>query len=54
MNSKETDKRIQDIAKNQQVSNVTDGTKAIENDLVDFDYVTTVDEKSFKGRREEY
>ena len=50
IDSKETDKRIQDIAKNQpSFKDVADGTKAIENDLVDFDYVATVDEKSFKG-----
>ena len=47
---KETDKRIQDIAKSQpNFKEAPDGTKAKEKDLVVFDYTATVDGKSFKG-----
>ena len=46
----ETDKRINEIAKNQpNFKDAPDGTKAKEGDLVVFDYSATVDEKSFKG-----
>ena len=50
IDQKETDKRINDIAKNQ--PNFKDGpetTKAKKGDLVVFDYNATVDEKTFKG-----
>ncbi len=47
---KETDKRIQEIAKNQpNFKDAPDQTKAIDKDLVVFDYTATVDGKSFKG-----
>ena len=47
---KETDKRIQDIAKSQpNFKEAPDGTKAKEKDLVVFDYTATIDGKSFKG-----
>ena len=47
---KETDKRIEEIAKNQpNFKEAPEGTKAKEGDLVIFDYQATVDEKSFKG-----
>ena len=47
---KETDKRIQDIAKNQpNFKDAPDQTKAADKDLVIFDYTATVDDKSFKG-----
>ena len=47
---KETDKRIQDIAKNQpSFKDAPDPTKAADKDLVVFDYTATVDEKPFKG-----
>ena len=47
---KETEKRIQDIAKNQpSFKDASDGTKAADKDLVTFDYTATVDDKSFKG-----
>jgi len=50
IDSKETDKRIQDIAKNQpSFKDTPDQTKAKDKDLVIFDYTATVDEKSFKG-----
>ena len=50
IDSKETDKRIQDIAKSQpNFKEAPDGTKAKEKDLVVFDYTATVDGKSFKG-----
>ena len=46
----ETDKRIRDIAKSQpRFKDAPDKTKAVEKDLVVFDYVATVDEKPFKG-----
>ena len=47
---KETDKRIQDIAKNQpNFKDAPDQTKASDKDLVVFDYTATVDDKPFKG-----
>ena len=47
---KETDKRIQEIAKSQpSFKDAADNTKALEKDLVVFDYSATVDEKPFKG-----
>ena len=47
---KETEKRIQDIAKNQpNFKDASDQVKAAEKDLVIFDYTATVDDKSFKG-----
>jgi trigger factor len=50
IDSKETDKRIQDIAKNQpSFKDAPDQIKAKDKDLVVFDYTATVDEKSFKG-----
>tara|TARA_B100001175_G_scaffold315380_1_gene326817 strand:- start:789 stop:2225 length:1437 start_codon:yes stop_codon:yes gene_type:complete len=46
----ETDKRIQEIAKNQpSFKDASPDTKAKEGDLVIFDYTATVDEKPFKG-----
>ena len=46
----ETEKRIKEIAKNQpNFKDSPDGTKAKEKDLVIFDYIATVDGKSFKG-----
>ena len=50
IDEKETDKRINEIAKNQpNFKDSTPGTKAKEGDLVVFDYTATVDEKPFKG-----
>ena len=50
IDSKETDKRIKDIAKSQpRFKEASDNTKALENDLVVFDYTATVDDKTFKG-----
>ncbi len=50
INEKETDKRIQEIAKNQpNFKDAPDNTKANDKDLVVFDYTATVDDKSFKG-----
>ena len=47
---KETDKRIQEIAKTQpNFKDANDYTKTKEGDLVSFDYTATVDEKTFKG-----
>ena len=46
----ETDKRIKEIAKNTpSFKDAPPETKAKEGDLVSFDYIATVDEKSFKG-----
>ena len=46
----ETDKRIQEIAKNQpNFKDAPEQTKASEKDLVIFDYTATVENKSFKG-----
>ena len=50
IDEKETDKRINEIAKNQ--PNFVDSSsdsKAKEGDLVVFDYTASVDEKPFKG-----
>ncbi len=50
IDSKETDKRIQDIAKSQpNFKEASDDTKAKEKDLIIFDYTATIDGKSFKG-----
>ncbi len=50
IDQKETDKRINDIAKNQpNFKEASDTTKAKKGDLVVFDYNATVDEKTFKG-----
>ena len=50
IDQKETEKRIQDIAKNQpNFKDVPDHTKAADKYLVVFDYTATVDGKSFKG-----
>ena len=50
IDSKETDKRIKDIAKNQpNFKDAPDLTKAADKDLVVFDYTATVDGKTFKG-----
>ena len=50
IDSKETEKRIQEIAKNQpNFKDASDDTKAKEKDLVVFDYSATVDDKPFKG-----
>ena len=50
IDSKETDKRIDQIAKTQKnYKDVKDNYKSKINDLVNFDYVATVDGKEFKG-----
>ena len=50
IDEKETEKRINEIAKNQpNFKDAPDGTKAKESDLVVFDYEATVDDKPFKG-----
>ena len=50
IDQKETDKRINDIAKNQpNFKEAPEITKAKKGDLVVFDYNATVDEKTFKG-----
>ena len=50
IDQKETDKRINDIAKNQpNFKDASETTKAKKGDLVVFDYNATVDEKTFKG-----
>ena len=50
IDEKETDKRINEIAKNQpNFKDAPDGTKAKEGDIVVFDYEATVDDKPFKG-----
>ena len=50
IDQKETDKRINDIAKNQpNFKEASETTKAKKGDLVIFDYNATVDEKTFKG-----
>ena len=50
IDQKETDKRIQDIAKNQpNFKDAPDQTKAADKDLVVFDYTATVEDKPFKG-----
>ena len=47
---KETDNRIKEIAKSQKnFKDVNDDTKALEGNLVVFDYKATVDGKDFKG-----
>ena len=49
IDEKETDKRINDIAKNQPNFKEDPEAKANNGDLVVFDYTATVDEKTFKG-----
>ena len=49
IDEKETDKRINDIAKNQPNFKEDSEAKAKNGDLVVFDYTATVDEKTFKG-----
>ena len=50
IDEKETDKRINEIAKNQpNFKESPEDSKAKEGDLVIFDYKATVDDKSFKG-----
>ncbi len=49
IDSKETDKRIKEIAKNQPNFKDALDSNAKEGDLVVFDYKATVDDKSFKG-----
>mgnify|MGYP005995929127 CR=1 FL=1 len=49
IDDKETDKRIKEIAKNQPNFKDASDSKATEGDLVVFDYIATVDDKSFKG-----
>ena len=50
IDSKETDKRISEIAKNQpNFKDAAEDVKAKDGDLVIFDYTATVDEKTFKG-----
>ena len=49
IDEKETDKRINDIAKNQPNFKEDPQAKAKNGDLVVFDYTATVDEKTFKG-----
>ncbi len=50
IDSKETDKKIKEIAKNQpNFKDAPENSKAEEKDLVTFDYSATVDEKPFKG-----
>ena len=50
IDEKETDKKINEIAKNQpNFKDAPDGTKAKEGDLVVFNYEATVDDKPFKG-----
>ena len=50
IDSKEIDKRINEIAKNQpNFKDAADEYKAAEKDLVIFDYTATVDDKPFKG-----
>ena len=50
IDSKETDKRIQEIAKNQpSFKDASKETKAAEKDLIIFDYNATVNDKPFKG-----
>ena len=50
IDSKETDKRIQEIAKSQpSFKEAPIDTKASDKDLVVFDYTATVDDKPFKG-----
>merc|ERR1711991_683810 len=50
IDEKETDRRINEIAKNQpNFKEAPEGTKSKEGDLVIFDYTATVDNKPFKG-----
>jgi len=49
IDAKETDKRINEIAKSQPNFKDAQDSKAKEGDLVVFDYTATVDNKSFKG-----
>ena len=48
--AKETDNRIKEIAKSQNnFSDVSDDVKAVEGNLIIFDYKATIDEKNFTG-----
>ena len=49
IDDEETEKRIKEIAKNQPNFKDAGDKKAIEGDLIIFDYTATVDNKSFKG-----
>ena len=50
IDEKEIDKRIKEIAKNQNnFKDVTEDTKAVDGNLVVFDYRATIDEKDFTG-----
>ena len=49
IDSKETDKRIEQIAQSQKNFKEVEGTKSTEGDLVIFDYKATIDNKEFKG-----
>ena len=49
IDSKETDKRIEQIAQNQKNFKEVEGAKSTEGDLVIFDYKATIDNKEFKG-----
>ncbi len=49
IDSKETDKRIEQIAQNQKNFKEVEGAKSNEGDLVIFDYKATIDNKEFKG-----
>jgi len=50
IDASETDKRINEIAKNQKnFKEAQDGVKSFEGDLVVFDYKATIDGKDFKG-----
>tara|TARA_B110000008_G_scaffold240955_1_gene248561 strand:- start:248 stop:1603 length:1356 start_codon:yes stop_codon:yes gene_type:complete len=50
IDAKETDKRIEDIAKSQDnFKDVADDVKAVDGNSVIFDYKATIDEKDFKG-----
>ena len=50
IDEKETDKRIKEIAKNQNnFKDVAEDVKAVDGNLVIFDYEATVDDKKFKG-----
>ncbi len=49
IDSKETDKRIEQIAQSQNNFKEVEGAKSTEGDLVIFDYKATIDKKEFKG-----
>ena len=53
IDAKETDKRIKEIAKAQNnFKDVADEVKAVDENLVIFDYKATIDGKDFKGVKE--